>query len=134
MKGRTIVAEGLPITVEGALKQDGHEWQLISNNGIYNIHLGPEHYRESQGVELAEGLQAVVAGFSIGEDIAVCSLNISGRTHIFRGEDGSPAWSGGGQGAGTGHNLGSSDTVEHVPMGGFGGGSGRGMGMGRGAW
>ena len=130
VKGSTIVAEGLPITVEGALKQDGHEWQLISNNGIHNIHLGPEHYRESQGVELAEGLQAVVTGFSIGEDIAVGSLNISGTTYIFRGEDGSPAWAGGGQGTGGGHDLGGPEAVEHFPMG----GAGRGMGMGRGGW
>ena len=100
LKGRTIVESGNSITVEGALKQNGHEWQLVSASGIHNIHLGPEEYRESQGVEIAEGLQAVVTGFSVEEDIAVCSITVAGKTYIFRTEDGRPAWAGGGQGQG----------------------------------
>ena len=70
----------------------------MSESGVHNSQLGPEAYRESEGMEIDEGANAVVTGFSIGEDIAVCSMKISGNTYIFRNEDGRPAWAGGSHG------------------------------------
>ncbi len=98
LEGRAIVEKGEPITVEGTLKQYGDEWQLVSESGIHDIHLGPEEYRESQGIKLEEGMKATVTGFSIDEEIAVCSMSISGKTYVFRNEDGRPAWAGSSRG------------------------------------
>jgi len=96
LKGRTIVDAGQPISVAGNLKQNGQEWQVVSGDICYDIHLGPEEYRRSLGIELVEGQRVGVTGFAIDEDIAVRSLELEGRTHVFRNEDGRPAWAGGG--------------------------------------
>jgi hypothetical protein len=98
LKGRTIIEQGQLLRVEGALQQNGHEWQLVTEHETYDLHLGPEEYRQSQGVMLQEGEQATVSGLAVGKDVAVCSLTTSGKTSVFRDDDGRPAWSGGGRG------------------------------------
>jgi hypothetical protein len=98
LKGRDIVAQGKMTKVEGTLKQNGHEWQVISDGKTYNIHLGPEEYRTAKGITFGEGVTASVTGFAVGADIAVCSLTSQGKTLVFRNEDGRPAWSGSGRG------------------------------------
>jgi hypothetical protein len=98
LKGRDIVAQGKMTKVEGTLKQNGHEWQVISEGKTYNIHLGPEEYRAAKGITFGEGATASVTGFAVGTDIAVCSLTSQGKTWVFRDEDGRPAWSGVGRG------------------------------------
>lgn len=98
LKGRTIIEQGQPLQVEGELQQNGHEWQLVTGHETYNIHLGPEDYRQSQGIMLQEGEQATVAGFAVDKDVAVCTLTTSGKTSVFRGDDGRPVWSGRGLG------------------------------------
>jgi hypothetical protein len=98
LKGRDLVELGTKTSVEGILKQNGHEWQLTSDGHTFDIHLGPEEYREGQGITIEEGANASVTGFAVGADIAVCSLATSGRKIEFRDENGRPAWAGTGRG------------------------------------
>jgi hypothetical protein len=98
LKGRDIVEQGSLTSVEGTLKQNGHEWQLFSEGTTFDIHLGPEEYRAAQGILIQEGASASVTGFAVGTDIAVCSLSTSGKEVIFRDETGRPSWSGQGRG------------------------------------
>jgi hypothetical protein len=98
LKGRDLVELGTMTSVKGILKQNGHEWQLTAHGDTFDIHLGPEEYRDAQGITFQEGAVASVTGFAVGADIAVCSLATGGQEIELRDENGRPAWAGTGRG------------------------------------
>jgi len=100
LRGRDYVRSGTMKTMEGTLVQDGHEWGLLSGDMIYDLHMGPEHYRTDKGLILNDGATAVVAGFVDGSDIAVTAIETGGASLTLRDDMGRPAWAGTSYGGG----------------------------------
>jgi hypothetical protein len=94
LRGRDIAEIGKITTIEGVLKLEGTEWVLLTSDKNYEIHLGPESFRESKGFQLIEGDQAIVKGFLIKTDIAVMEIESNDKTIILRDSNGRPAWAG----------------------------------------
>jgi len=72
------------------------EWYIDTEQGSYMLHLGNHSFVTETGVELADGKQCKVEGFYSGEDIAVISITVDGKTYRFRNQDGTPLWAGSG--------------------------------------
>jgi hypothetical protein len=100
LKGREIVEKGEAVTIKGTLKENGEEWAVVAGDKTYNVHFGKEDYREEQGVKLEEGKAVTIEGKIVGNDVAVCVLNMDGKTTRFRKKDGRPMWAGRGHGKG----------------------------------
>ncbi len=94
LRGREIVEIGKISTIEGTLKMEGTEWVLLTSDINYDIHLGPEAYRESRGFKLVEGNRAVVKGFLHNSDMAVMEIESNGALIVLRDASGMPAWAG----------------------------------------
>jgi hypothetical protein len=121
LRGRDIAEIGKIVTVSGILKKEGVEWVLLSSDSEYDIHLGPESYRDSKGFQLVEGERAVVKGFHLKTDIAVMEIGSNDKTIVLRDSSGRPAWSGSRFARGLnsdadhdhdGHNHGSDSSIE----------------------
>jgi hypothetical protein len=105
LKGRDIVRLGQTRTLAGTLIKKGEEWELKTEDAIYEIHMGPKMYRESNGLKLTVGANAFVKGFVYENDIAVITIETEGSTVAFRDETGRPAWAGTGFARGAGKSL-----------------------------
>ncbi len=99
VRGRDVIAKGQQVELSGTLKDvDGHDWLLISKGKEYNIHFGPERYREANGIVLKDGQRVQVSGYILVKDVAVCTLTQNGKVIEFRDKAGKAAWSGSGKG------------------------------------
>lgn len=95
MKGKDVVASGIVQTLSGILKEDGgHEWLLVTAKETYELHLGPEAYRESKNFTLADGQKAEVKGFVFEKHIAPITIKIGKDVIVLRDETGKSAWAG----------------------------------------
>lgn len=95
VKGKDVVARGTVQTLSGTLKADGsHEWLLVTAQEIYELHLGPEKYRETQKVTLSEGQEAEVKGFVFEKHIAPITIRTGKSAIVLRDEAGKAAWAG----------------------------------------
>jgi hypothetical protein len=93
LKGRDVVAKGTVQSISGTLKADGHEWVLVTAGGDYELHLGPESYRESKGFTMKDGEKAEVRGFVFEKHISPISIKTKTSTIALRTETGASAWS-----------------------------------------
>jgi hypothetical protein len=93
LKGRDVVAKGTVQSISGTLKADGHEWVLVTAGGDYELHLGPESYRESKGFTMKDGEKAEVRGFVFEKHISPISIKTQTSTIALRTETGASAWS-----------------------------------------
>jgi len=94
VKGRDVVAAGTLRTVSGTLKPEGgHDWFLITDDGTFELHLGPGRFRADQGFKMSEGEQAEVTGFVHEGHMAPITLTIK-RAVTLRNEEGRPLWAG----------------------------------------
>lgn len=96
LKGRDFVRLGKLESLNGTLVKLGDEWGLKEGEKIYEIHMGPEEYRLYKGVILIEGENVKVKGFVYNNDISVATMEMGGKSIIFRDESGRPLWSGSG--------------------------------------
>lgn len=95
IKGKDVVADGTVQTLSGTLKADGgHEWLLVTAKETYELHLGPEKYRESKKFSLTEGLEAEVKGFVFEKHIAPITIKAGNASIVLRDEGGKAAWAG----------------------------------------
>ncbi|MFC1863086.1 DUF4405 domain-containing protein [Thermodesulfobacteriota bacterium] len=94
LKGSDFARLGVMTSFSGTLVRIGDEWGLQSGGSVYEIHMGPEVYRASEGVVLKDGAQASITGFAYGTDISVARLETGGRSILLRDETGRPAWAG----------------------------------------
>jgi hypothetical protein len=94
LKGRDIVTKGTVQNLSGTLKADGHEWALSTTGGDYELHLGPEEYRQSKGLALTDGEPAEVRGFVFGKHVSPISLKTGTAECAFRTEEGKSVWAG----------------------------------------
>ena len=100
LKGRDIVKLGKIKEMTGTLAKSDHEWELEAGGQTYEMHMGPERYRDEIGIKLAIGKTATVKAFTYKTNMTPCSITIDGKTYNFRNKEGRPAWSGGGKGHG----------------------------------
>lgn len=98
LSGRDFVALGNLATINGELFTESNEWFLQSDAMIYEIHLGDHGYREEIGLALEAGVEASIYGYLYGDDMAVVSLTMGGKTYFFRTEEGLPLWGSFGRG------------------------------------
>ena len=94
LSGQDFVRLGKMTTLTGTLVQEGEEWMLKVGDTIYEIHLGPSEYMKQKGLVLKSGEEAKVRGFVYETNVAVVSIETSGKSIILRDEKGSPAWGG----------------------------------------
>ncbi len=94
LKGRDFVRLGKIATLKGTLIEEGHEWSLRNENGIYDLHLGPSNYRDDKEFVLTDGGNATVSGFVHGKDMAVTVIETGGESVTLRDKTGRPAWAG----------------------------------------
>jgi hypothetical protein len=94
LKGKDSVRLGEIETIRGNLVQKGDEWELRAGDVRYEIHMGPNHYRNAQGLVLKDGTDAVVTGFVNGTDLSVTAIEIGGQSVMLRDETGRPGWAG----------------------------------------
>ena len=92
--GRKLVENGSSVTLTGVLKFEAQEWYVVNEANQYQLHFGNSEYLRGTGIELKEGEEITVTGFSSGFDVAVKEARIGGDTYRFRDEDGRPLWSG----------------------------------------
>ena len=92
--GRKLIEKGSSVTLTGILKFEAQEWYLVDEANRYQLHFGNSEYLLGTGIELKEGEEITVTGFSSGLDIAVMEARIGRHTFRFRDEDGHPLWSG----------------------------------------
>lgn len=92
LKGRDIVAKGTVRVLSGTLKADGHEWVLMTATGGYELHLGPEGYRESKRFTMADGETAEVRGFIFQKHVSPISIKTETATIALRTEEGKSVW------------------------------------------
>jgi hypothetical protein len=102
LKGKDYVRMGKVETLIGNLVQKGDEWELKVGDTKYEIHMGPIDFRNTQGLILKEGAQAVVTGFVYNNDLSVTIIETGGKSVSLRDEFGRPAWAGSGFGKGSG--------------------------------
>ena len=86
----------------------GDELTLSTSDGLVTIHLGPEWYWESEGIDLDDGDEVAATGFYEGDAFELAEIeNLdTGETVSLRDETGQPRWAGRGR-AGRGSNGGS---------------------------
>jgi hypothetical protein len=95
IKGKDVVAAGTVQTLSGTLKEDGgHEWLLVTAQGTYELHLGPEAYRESKKFTLAEDQKVEVKGFVFEKHVAPITIKTDQDAIVLRDEAGKSAWAG----------------------------------------
>ncbi|MBN1847098.1 MAG: DUF4405 domain-containing protein [Deltaproteobacteria bacterium] len=94
LKGRDFVGMGKPETLTGELVQKGDEWELKVGETLYEIHMGPSGYRNTRGLVLVDGAQAIVSGYLYGTDLSVTTIETGGKSVVLRDEAGRPAWAG----------------------------------------
>jgi hypothetical protein len=95
IKGKDVVTKGAVQTLSGTLKADGgHEWLLVTDQETYELHLGPEAYRESKKFTLTEGQKAEVKGFVLEKNIAPITIKTDKSSITLRDEAGKAVWAG----------------------------------------
>ena len=94
LKGRDFVRLGKIATLKGTLIEEGHEWSLRHENGVYDLHMGPGDYRDDKGIVLKDGENATVSGFVHEKDVAVTVIETGGKSVTLRDKTGRPAWAG----------------------------------------
>ena len=100
LSGRQITEQGEKISTSGSLFEKEGEWYITEEGSskVYAVHIGNEDYSESIGLKLNAGDSAEVKGFSVGSDIAACTIKTGGKEYVLRDENGTPAWRGSGRG------------------------------------
>jgi hypothetical protein len=94
LKGRDYVSLGEMAALKGTLIEEGNEWSLRSEHGVYELHLGPSDYRDDQGIVFKDGADATVSGFVHEKHVAVRVIETAGKSVTFRDEVGRPVWAG----------------------------------------
>ena len=94
IKGRDYAALGKFTTLRGTLVEEGSEWGLRNDSGVYDLHLGPSDFRAAQGIVLKDGASATVRGFTHERHVAVATIETGGKSVTLRDEAGRPAWAG----------------------------------------
>lgn len=95
VKGRDVVDAGTIRTLSGTLRPEGgHDWFLITENGEYELHLGPGRFRAAQGFKMSEGDEAETTGFVHEDHMAPITLTVKGTTIALRTDEGRPLWAG----------------------------------------
>ena len=96
-----LTVTGTAVSVEGELV-------LETDQGEVLVGLGPEWYRETQGMSIAVGDSVTVHGFFEDEEFKAASVEnlTTGETLMLRDETGRPMWAGRGQGQGRGRGQG----------------------------
>ena len=103
--GRDVVSAGTEETLTGTLlSEDGVEWSLETEDGAYELHLGPPSFRDTMKIALEQGKEATVYGFVQDRDVSPISVTLDGRRFEFRDESGRPLWAGTGASRGMGWN------------------------------
>ena len=92
LRGRDLVHLGKLTSLSGTLKKDGDEWVLMVNGTAYDLHMGPNSYRESKGFVMTGGNFATVRGFLYGKDMAATSVDTLGQVIVLRDDTGRPSW------------------------------------------
>ncbi|MGD8968251.1 MAG: hypothetical protein PVI07_12145 [Anaerolineae bacterium] len=96
------------LTLSGRVAElTSDELTLETDAGLVTMHLGPEWYWESEGIDLSEGNEVDVTGFYEGDAFEIAEIkNLdTGETATLRDETGRPRWAGrgrGGQGSAAG--------------------------------
>ncbi|QHI68114.1 hypothetical protein [Tichowtungia aerotolerans] len=95
IKGKDVVSRGNIQTIIGTLQsEDGTEFTLVTSKTSYELHLGPEKYRNSMPVKLKPGQDAEVRGFVYKEHISPITIKTDGSTIILRDKEGKAVWAG----------------------------------------
>ena len=93
VKGKDVVASGTVQILSGTLKPEGnHDWLLITPEGTYELHLGPDKYRESKEFTMIEGQKAEIKGFVFGKHVAPILIKTDKASITLRNEEGRAAW------------------------------------------
>lgn len=88
------------ITLTGSVVTlEGDTLTIQTGEGSIAVHLGPEWYWETDGIEIAQGDELAVTGFYEGDKFEVAQVEnlATGDTATLRDETGRPLWSGRGR-------------------------------------
>jgi hypothetical protein len=96
--GRLVVEQGTQGVLEGVLVLNGTEWELRTQQELFEIHLGQLGHDGTSISGLKDGAAASLTGYIYGAHIAPIVLESDGIEYRFREEDGSPLWAGTRQG------------------------------------
>jgi hypothetical protein len=92
IKGKDVVAAGTVQSMSGTLREEGHEWVLVTVERDYELHLGPEEYRESKGFTMTDGEKAEVQGFVYKTHISPISIKTGTASIHLRTKEGKSIW------------------------------------------
>lgn len=98
VQGRDLVEKGKLITLKGVLTERSGEWYLQTSEGLYAVHLGNYPALYPRGLPIKSNEPAEVHGFAVSNNVAVVWVKTQRDTCKFRSPDGTPLWSGEGQG------------------------------------
>lgn len=88
-------------TIRGTvIALDGNTLTVDTDSSPVDVHLGPEWYWESAGIDISDGDTVEITGFYEGDEFEVAHVkNISGGEAVsLRDETGRPQWAGRGNG------------------------------------
>jgi hypothetical protein len=92
MNRREIAENGTMMEFSGTLEEENGEWTIETSTGTYDLHLGPEFFRDEIKLSLKEDSTVRVKGFTVDTDISVTEIIYQGKSYTFRDADGRPMW------------------------------------------
>ena len=92
--GRDVARDGSPAVLAGSLVFDQEEWFLRTDEGTYELHMGPLGHDGS--LPWSDGSGAVVKGFALPDHLAPISVETDDGTVEFWHESRYPLWAGDG--------------------------------------
>jgi hypothetical protein len=101
LSGKDYVSIGKLDSLSGTLFEKDGEWYLTVEHETYDLHFGNETYRNKIGINLKAGAVVAVTGYVYEKNVSVCTITLGGKEYRFRKDDGTPMWTGQGNGRNT---------------------------------
>jgi|GEM_PF-720433 len=92
LTGNDIVKLGTLETISGKLFEDDEEWFIKADNGVIQLHFGPQEFLESKEVVLEGKKDFSLTGFLFESDMAVVNFVFNDELIELRTEKGEPLW------------------------------------------
>ncbi len=93
--GRDVARDGSIVTLSGSLLYEMDDWMLSTDDGRYELHMGP--YGHDESLPLVAGADAWVRGFAIPGHVAPIQIETAGRRLSFWHQGRYPLWAGSGE-------------------------------------
>ena len=93
LTGKEVAANGKFMQTSGLSRIVDDELCVENETGLYQLHLGPEEYREMIGFQQTEGVFISVKGYFFNDHVAPQTIFINEAEYIFRDNYGKPMWS-----------------------------------------